>query len=1061
MWCAWLNVLRDVLLFALPRAALRLESVLTDSTLGMSEDAVGEGLASFALLRGEDQLAMLEQLAQLPAGMLRAEHACALVDILGGAQLFARPQAAAADAPRLTRALEVSLALGACALPLLCRSPSHAHRISTLALALHSRAHALRGTHDLRAEQPPPPLHAQHLAVVAEAVAEALAAQQGEGPLGAVALATLLLDEVPLHARTSQQQQQQLQQQQQQAQQQQQDATRAHLLRTAAGVLQRCWAWLNAPSAGNASRARARAMLRCSLLGACTVLRDAESGDHVAKLWRVLAALTSLRATELSDLAARSTLCAELAPVLAAFGARSQSAAEALVASGEASLPPAGGAALFFAGQLREMATLASGCWPSKEESCWPSAAQPAAGGDGAADALALALLQRVAGCVGAFHTHAHELSIAAGPAPAAAARECGGRQAAAEAHAAAHRSIYDAALGAALRLPPARPQPAAQQPGVGGGFGGVWLAGRLASLAEAAAAAGARCPPQHARGLCLCLCSLATHAPALAAALEGAGHAPAAAKLRLLVASRCAPAALRLLARTQPRGARAAASLRGTLVGALRAHAGGAADARPALALLAALPAAAASPLAAEAVGAALAAAALATGAAPGAHAARAARPHCPLVAAGALALRLHMHELDAGADSGAESTDSEEEAAEAAAGSAPQRAAKASKAFACEASTLARALARAAAHSGGDLGARLAEGGGGRALDRAAGGPALWELLQLPRQPKGAPTLLPELALAARLARALGRAAAAPPSALAVLSQRQLLAEWLPRAAAELLGGWRAPAAGRAAAWSLAACAAQLLPGQPDAAGSGGALLPAHTIAALAAELPHALAHAAEHLARAPAGRRLLRALGAAVGAFVGARWLALDGALQAAAGALALRLREALDALGAQPLPAPQREEALLVACALADAAIRLCAALPHSALADGAPLVHAAAAGGSKARAEAEAEAGRLFGALLDCQLAGTAAGITASAGPAQLAVRRLERRAREAAAALSEFGLTADSRAVSAVASAIPAGAQERLRSSLARGPPPPAAGDPFAKRPRTAVAGGD
>jgi hypothetical protein len=115
--------------------------------------------------------------------------------------------------------------------------------------------------------------------------------------------------------------------------------------------------------------------------------------------------------------------------------------------------------------------------------------------------------------------------------------------------------------------------------------------------------------------------------------------------------------------------------------------------------------------------------------------------------------------------------------------------------------------------------------------------------------------------------------------------------------------------PAAGRAAAWSLAACAARLPPSPAGAAG-GGVLLPAPTIAALAAELPLALAHAAEHLARAPAGRRLLRALGAA-----------------AAAGALALRLRAALDALGAQPpLPPVRREEALLVACALADAAAR---------------------------------------------------------------------------------------------------------------------------------------
>jgi hypothetical protein len=97
--------------------------------------------------------------------------------------------------------------------------------------------------------------------------------------------------------------------------------------------------------------------------------------------------------------------------------------------------------------------------------------------------------------------------------------------------------------------------------------------------------------------------------------------------------------------------------------------------------------------------------------------------------------------------------------------------------------------------------------------------------------------------------------------------------------------------------------AAAAQPAGSGPAGAAGGGVLLPAPTIAALAAELPLALAHAAEHLACAPAGRRLLRALGAAV-----------------AAGALALRLRAALDALGAQPpLPPVRREEALLVACA----------------------------------------------------------------------------------------------------------------------------------------------
>jgi hypothetical protein len=38
-------------------------------------------------------------------------------------------------------------------------------------------------------------------------------------------------------------------------------------------------------------------------------------------------------------------------------------------------------------------------------------------------------------------------------------------------------------------------------------------------------------------------------------------------------------------------------------------------------------------------------------------------------------------------------------------------------------------------------------------------------------------------------------------------VALQRQLLSEWLLRAAAELIGGWHVPAAGRATAWSLAA--------------------------------------------------------------------------------------------------------------------------------------------------------------------------------------------------------------------------------------------------------------
>jgi hypothetical protein len=91
-------------------------------------------------------------------------------------------------------------------------------------------------------------------------------------------------------------------------------------------------------------------------------------------------------------------------------------------------------------------------------------------------------------------------LSTTAGPGPSGAAAAREGEQAEAEAHAAAHRAIFDIALGAALRLPPPRALPPAQppqqqQPGsAGGGFDCVLLADRLAALSEAAAAAGVHC---------------------------------------------------------------------------------------------------------------------------------------------------------------------------------------------------------------------------------------------------------------------------------------------------------------------------------------------------------------------------------------------------------------------------------------------------------------------------------------------------------------------------------------------------------------------------------------
>jgi hypothetical protein len=361
------------------------------------------------------------------------------------------------------------------------------------------------------------------------------------------------------------------------------------------------------------------------------------------------------------------------------------------------------------------------------------SGAQPVAVGNGAAanDALALALLRGVAGCVGAFHTHAHEPSTAAGPgsAGAAAALEGEGEQAAAEAHAAAHRAIFDIALGAALRLPPPRAQPPAQPPQQQqpGSAGALWL--RVTRRPPRGAGGGGR---GGGRALLGAAGARPLPLPLLA------HDARAAAQLRLLVARRCAPVALRPLASAQPRNlrapsfrarataegaaartaaaaaaarlrrrrlwlrvarrpprgaggggrgggrallgaagarplplpcspmthapprscacsshaaarppryarsqarsrnatvVRAPASFRGALVAALRAHAGGAADARPALWLLDALSAVAAEPLAAKAVGCALAATPAPTGA-------RSATGSC-VALAGPLALR------------------------------------------------------------------------------------------------------------------------------------------------------------------------------------------------------------------------------------------------------------------------------------------------------------------------------------------------------------------------------------------------------------------------------------
>jgi hypothetical protein len=153
------------------------------------------------------------------------------------------------------------------------------------------------------------------------------------------------------------------------------------------------------------------------------------------------------------------------------------------------------------------------------------------------------------------------------------------------------------------------------------------------------------------------------THAPLLAAALEHDGHAPAAAQRRLL-------------ASTQPHSLRAPASFRGALVAALRAHAGGADDARPALWLLDALSAVAAKPLPAKAVGCALAATPAPTGARSGTSGS------CVAVAS-ALALRQQVHELDVQAVASA----------------------------AREASTLANALARKLAEGGGGGSSQLAQ--------------------------------------------------------------------------------------------------------------------------------------------------------------------------------------------------------------------------------------------------------------------------------------------------------------------------------------------------------------
>ncbi|KAG8458866.1 hypothetical protein KFE25_004200 [Diacronema lutheri] len=1050
------------------------------------EDPIGDALATYVHLTPADQASMLVQLALQPADALRTEHATALAAVLGqfaasapvagGDEIALRAHAPPLSADALSASGRAALVLAARALPSLRVDAAHNGVLCALLGALgqwawrlpaHAASRVLAPCVDASAAGAAPSIEAGQLVELAAAAAQALAAAPADGPLAAVAIASLAL-QCATRARAD---------------------ARGALTHGGLHALRACWPWLteraHAPTA-------ARARLQPLIVELCASLPERAAAEEAAPLYNVLAALAQLsvahaasgaggggaalegggRAAPPPGAASADAALAMLAQALRAVGSGARRAAEAAASSDQALAPPAASSAVtFFAAKLHALAACVSALCSADAATTAASAASAAttASATGRGNECAAALLHTVGACMAAYHTMAEVPRAARG-----AAREQAWANEACEEHARAHVAQFAPALASAMRAR-AQMSPAAGGAAGGGaaaGAGGCWLALALVRAAEARAArarhaeraapSAARDAARRARGLCLCACAI-LRAP------QPADVGGAVAALPETISLRCALALVRLLPAARVGSARAPRSLERSVHDALGAFAARATQPRAvAVELLAALPALRAHRLVAEAVGIALAHLPDKTRDASGAYA-RDAR---------VLAVRQALHEADTGGDSGADSdsaSDSDSEFASesesddagddanadadgerrAAAARETSAAGKALDGAAADASALARALCRTAVacawhqarggapHGNTPLLALLPPlppigvGGGGGGLGATP----------VPLPPRHA-----ELALGARAVRWLRRAA---PASLAhdegAAMRQALLDVWLPAAAASLLLGWHAPAPARAAGWQLAASVA-LLPPTPRGAAPAA---PAAAAATLAARLPAALAHAAANLTLCAAGRRLIRALGAAASAFLAARWLADRAAIGDVSRALAAPLRAAVRALGAsgggRALGAAGCAHgacAWRAALALADAAHAICATLPHSALADSPTRPLAA---GPAAPTSAEAEVGGLFSSLLalaHCGAAGVRPGgacETAAdhAPPRALAVRaharlcaRLERRARGAAAALTELGRTADASVVRAVASALPAVATAQLRSCL-------------------------